>query len=176
MVKLLPRIDPSEVLLFRAIVQGILTIPIMICVRANPFGPKGVRMLVYLQVNKHKLALMSNVWRFFWFSGSGWLLDGDLHFYWIRSTSGWRCRHDNLLLSHLCHDFLACNSSGTLWTLSSFHHCFADARSDFDCQASISNENSLRAKQFSGKLFHIFFYMKLHRFVYIFSSTNKITI
>ncbi len=152
MVKLLPRIDPSEVLLFRAIVQGILTIPIMICVRANPFGPKGVRMLVYLQVNKPcKLALMSNLWRFFLVSGSGWLLDRDLHFYWIRSTSGRRCRHDNILLSHLCHDFLACDSTRTLWTLSSFHHCFVDARSDSNSQASISNENTLRAKQFSGK-------------------------
>lgn len=38
MVKLLRRIDPSEVLLFRAIVQFVLTIPIMIFAKANPLG------------------------------------------------------------------------------------------------------------------------------------------
>lgn len=49
MVKLLRRIDPSEVLLFRAIVQFVLTIPIMVCVRANPLGPKDSRIMVYVQ-------------------------------------------------------------------------------------------------------------------------------
>ena len=48
-VKLLPRIDPSEVLLFRAIVQMILTIPMLALMRANPLGPAGLRMLTYLQ-------------------------------------------------------------------------------------------------------------------------------
>lgn len=49
-VKLLPRIDPAEVLLYRALVQMVLTIPVLLCARANPLGPKGVRFLVYLQV------------------------------------------------------------------------------------------------------------------------------
>ncbi len=49
MVKLLRRIDPSEVLLFRAIVQLALTIPIMALARANPLGPKNVRLMVYFQ-------------------------------------------------------------------------------------------------------------------------------
>ena len=35
--------------LFRAIVQLLITIPAMACVRANPLGPKGQRLLVYLQ-------------------------------------------------------------------------------------------------------------------------------
>lgn len=48
-VKLLHRIDPSEVLLFRAIVQLVLTIPMLIFMKANPLGPKGVRLIVYLQ-------------------------------------------------------------------------------------------------------------------------------
>ena len=48
-VKLLHRIDPSEVLLFRAIVQLVLTIPILLIMKANPLGPKGVRLLVYIQ-------------------------------------------------------------------------------------------------------------------------------
>ena len=52
MVKLLRQIDPSEVLLFRAIVQFILTIPIMIVAKANPLGPKDCRLLVYLQGDK----------------------------------------------------------------------------------------------------------------------------
>ena len=49
MVKLLKRIDPSEVLLFRAIVQFLITIPIMIYSKANPLGPKDLRILVYVQ-------------------------------------------------------------------------------------------------------------------------------
>eukprot|EP00094_Tigriopus_californicus_P012395 TCALIF_11982-PA protein Name:"Similar to SLC35G1 Solute carrier family 35 member G1 (Homo sapiens)" AED:0.17 eAED:0.17 QI:0/0.66/0.25/0.75/1/1/4/34/446 len=48
-VKLLPRIDPSEVLLFRAIVQLFVIVPIMICAKANPLGPKGLRVVVYIQ-------------------------------------------------------------------------------------------------------------------------------
>ena len=42
MVKVLPEIDPSEVLLFRAIVQLALTIPIMTIVKASPLGPQVV--------------------------------------------------------------------------------------------------------------------------------------
>lgn len=49
MVKLLPHIDPSEVLLFRAIVQFVLTIPIMLFAKANPLGPKDCRLMVYFQ-------------------------------------------------------------------------------------------------------------------------------
>jgi len=49
MVKLLKRIDPSEVLLFRALVQLVITIPIMVLVKAHPLGPEGSRLLVYLQ-------------------------------------------------------------------------------------------------------------------------------
>jgi drug/metabolite transporter (DMT)-like permease len=41
MVKLLPKIDPSEVLLFRALVQFVLTVPMMLLAKANPLGPKG---------------------------------------------------------------------------------------------------------------------------------------
>ena len=49
MVKVLPEIDPSEVLLFRAIVQLVLTVPIMAMMKASPLGPPGLRLLVYLQ-------------------------------------------------------------------------------------------------------------------------------
>lgn len=35
--------------MFRAMVQLVLTIPMLICVKENPLGPKGVRFLVYLQ-------------------------------------------------------------------------------------------------------------------------------
>ena len=59
MVKLLRRIDPSEVLLFRAIVQFVLTIPIMVCVRANPLGPKDSRIMVYVQGEQLKIKYQS---------------------------------------------------------------------------------------------------------------------
>eukprot|EP00095_Tigriopus_kingsejongensis_P009182 snap_masked-scaffold145_size311916-processed-gene-2.8 protein:Tk09182 transcript:snap_masked-scaffold145_size311916-processed-gene-2.8-mRNA-1 annotation:"transmembrane protein " len=48
-VKLLPRVDPSEVLLFRAIVQLVVVVPILMVTKSNPLGPKGVRLVVYLQ-------------------------------------------------------------------------------------------------------------------------------
>ena len=59
MVKLLRRIDPSEVLLFRAIVQFVLTIPIMACVGANPLGPKDSRIMVYVQGEQLKMQYLS---------------------------------------------------------------------------------------------------------------------
>ena len=46
MVKVLPEIDPSEVLLFRAIVQLALTIPIMTIVKASPLGPQVVLIVL----------------------------------------------------------------------------------------------------------------------------------
>ncbi len=49
-VKMLPRIDPAEVLFFRAVVQFVLIIPLLALAKSNPLGPKGVRLLVYLQV------------------------------------------------------------------------------------------------------------------------------
>jgi len=35
--------------LFRAVVQLLITVPAMACAKANPLGPKGQRLLVYLQ-------------------------------------------------------------------------------------------------------------------------------
>uniref|UniRef100_A0A0K2T8K4 EamA domain-containing protein n=2 Tax=Lepeophtheirus salmonis TaxID=72036 RepID=A0A0K2T8K4_LEPSM len=48
-VKLLARIDPSEVLVFRAVIQLVLTLPLVLCSGNSILGPKGVRVLVYLQ-------------------------------------------------------------------------------------------------------------------------------
>ncbi|QQP53029.1 Uncharacterized protein FKW44_005354, partial [Caligus rogercresseyi] len=48
-VKLLSRIDPSEVLVFRAVIQLILTVPFVLCTGNSFLGPKGLRILVYLQ-------------------------------------------------------------------------------------------------------------------------------
>lgn len=58
-VKMLPRIDPAEVLFFRAVVQFVLIIPLLALAKSNPLGPKGVRLLVYLQV-KNNLSGLSN--------------------------------------------------------------------------------------------------------------------
>lgn len=49
LIKLVPSLDPWSILLFRATLQLVLMVPVLVYSRSNPMGPRGNRIGIYMQ-------------------------------------------------------------------------------------------------------------------------------